>query len=180
MLANRTFYVIIPLKVVALTDVVDNLISPASGGYKGNVLSDAYLAFWKLSNDFYTSHVLESSCGNFGTNLTAPYGDNCNGIVVGTHLSGRDITLLQKKYFGGVAMTAGFYHWATTKGAKLSALISKSPDVFGRRQGRHYISCGGDAMFHVNKGVRCAFSDRNLHSRMPLDPTHVRLKRTRV
>jgi hypothetical protein len=22
--------------------------------------------------------------------------------------------------------------------------------------------------------VRCAFSDRNLHSRMPLDPTHVR------
>jgi hypothetical protein len=28
--------------------------------------------------------------------------------------------------------------------------------------------------------VRCAFSDRNLHSRMPLDPTHVRLKRTCV
>jgi hypothetical protein len=26
--------------------------------------------------------------------------------------------------------------------------------------------------------VRCAFSDRNLHSRMPLDPTHVHLKRT--
>jgi hypothetical protein len=24
--------------------------------------------------------------------------------------------------------------------------------------------------------VRCAFSDRNLHSRMPLDPTHARLK----
>jgi hypothetical protein len=24
--------------------------------------------------------------------------------------------------------------------------------------------------------VRCAFSDRILHSRMPLDPTHVRLK----
>jgi hypothetical protein len=28
--------------------------------------------------------------------------------------------------------------------------------------------------------VRCAFSDRNSHSRMPLDPTHVCLKRTRV
>jgi hypothetical protein len=28
-----------------------------------------------------------------------------------------------------------------------------------------------------HKEVRCAFSDRNLHSRMPLDPTHVRLKR---
>jgi hypothetical protein len=25
--------------------------------------------------------------------------------------------------------------------------------------------------------ARCAFSDGNLHSRMPLDPTHVRLKR---
>jgi hypothetical protein len=28
--------------------------------------------------------------------------------------------------------------------------------------------------------VRCAFSDRNLHARMPLDPTHVRLKQTCV
>jgi hypothetical protein len=28
--------------------------------------------------------------------------------------------------------------------------------------------------------VRCAFSNRILHSRMPLDPTHVRLKRTCV
>jgi dynein heavy chain len=28
--------------------------------------------------------------------------------------------------------------------------------------------------------ARCAFSDRNLHSRMPSDPTHVRLKRTCV
>jgi polygalacturonase len=28
--------------------------------------------------------------------------------------------------------------------------------------------------------VRCAFSDSNLHPRMPLDPTHVRLKRTCV
>jgi hypothetical protein len=28
--------------------------------------------------------------------------------------------------------------------------------------------------------ARCAFSDRNLHSRMPLDPKHVRLKQTCV
>jgi hypothetical protein len=28
--------------------------------------------------------------------------------------------------------------------------------------------------------VRCAFSDRILHSRMPLDPTHVRWKRSCV
>jgi hypothetical protein len=31
-----------------------------------------------------------------------------------------------------------------------------------------------------NGRVRCAFSGRNSHSRMPLDPTHVRLKRTYV
>jgi hypothetical protein len=28
----------------------------------------------------------------------------------------------------------------------------------------------------LERSVRCAFVDRNLHSRMPLDPTHVRLK----
>jgi hypothetical protein len=30
----------------------------------------------------------------------------------------------------------------------------------------------------VDFGVRCTFSDRILHSKMPLDPTHVRLKQT--
>jgi hypothetical protein len=35
--------------------------------------------------------------------------------------------------------------------------------------------------FHLTLNmVRCAFTDRNLHSRMPLDPTHVRFKRTCV
>jgi hypothetical protein len=29
---------------------------------------------------------------------------------------------------------------------------------------------------NCHQGARCAFFDRNLHSRMPLDPTHVRLK----
>jgi hypothetical protein len=35
-------------------------------------------------------------------------------------------------------------------------------------------------MHQKKRMVRCAFFGRNLHSRMPLDPTHVRLKRTRV
>jgi Tat protein secretion system quality control protein TatD with DNase activity len=44
---------------------------------------------------------------------------------------------------------------------------------------------GGDGMgVTIEEGAgddaRCAFSDRNLHSRIPLDPTHVRLKRTCV
>jgi hypothetical protein len=42
---------------------------------------------------------------------------------------------------------------------------------------------GTGAPFHFHKdayNVRCAFSDSNLHSRMPSDPTHVRIKRTCV
>jgi hypothetical protein len=45
-------------------------------------------------------------------------------------------------------------------------------------------ACVGDELFQhvvtVRAKVRCAFSNRKLHSRMPLDPTHVRLKRTCV
>jgi hypothetical protein len=48
--------------------------------------------------------------------------------------------------------------------------------------------CMLGTMFESGSGVDCDdamavrffFSDRNLHSRMPLDPTHVRLKRTCV
>jgi calcium-dependent protein kinase len=35
-------------------------------------------------------------------------------------------------------------------------------------------------IFTDRSAARCAFFGRNLHSRMPLDPTHVRLKRTCV
>jgi hypothetical protein len=114
------------------------LQSPATTHYKGNVLSDAYLALWKLSNDFYTAHIFESNCGNFASNLTAKF-EACDGSVQNGKLSGRDIALLQKKLFGGVAMSQSFYEWATVP-------------------------------------VRRTPFDRNLHSRMPLDPTHVRLK----
>jgi hypothetical protein len=34
-----------------------------------------------------------------------------------------------------------------------------------------------DTMGSARRRARCAFSDRNSHSRMSLDPTHVRLKR---
>ena len=104
-------------------DVVDvaNIISgrlqsPLSTYYKGNVLSDSYLAFWQLSNDFYSGHVLSSECGNFGSNLVSKFAD-CNGKVVNTKLTGRDIVMLQKKYFGGIKMSQGFFDWATTPGA---------------------------------------------------------------
>jgi hypothetical protein len=41
--------------------------------------------------------------------------------------------------------------------------------------GTGWIGCHSDYSPQQHR-VRCAFSDRNLHSRMPLDPTHVRLK----
>ena len=138
--------------VLEITDMVSNLVSPALGRYHGNLLSDAYLAFWKLSNVFYAAHVLDSSCGNFGSNLTSNYA-GCDGTVVNGNLNGRDIIMLQKKYFGGVSMSSTFYAWATTPGATFTTLLQRSPDVYKRRQERHYISCGGDTMFHVNKGA---------------------------
>lgn len=138
--------------VLEITDMVSNLVSPALGRYRGNLLSDAYLAFWKLSNVFYAAHVLDSPCGNFGSNLTSNYA-GCDGTVVNGNLNGRDIVMLQKKYFGGVAMSSSFYAWATTPGAPFAALLQRSPDVYKRRQERHSISCGGDTMFHVNKGA---------------------------
>ena len=139
--------------VIPLAEVVDTrLTAPAVTHYKGNILSDAYLALWKLSSEFYTAHVLDSPCGNFASNLTSRFGD-CKGTVVNKDLTGRDIVMLQKKLFGGVAMSQAFYDWATVPGSTLDALISKSPDVYGRRQGRHYITCGHDTMFHPNKGA---------------------------
>jgi hypothetical protein len=39
---------------------------------------------------------------------------------------------------------------------------------------------GGYECARARLTVRCAFSGRNLNSRMPLDPTHDRLKRARV
>jgi hypothetical protein len=38
----------------------------------------------------------------------------------------------------------------------------------------------GHLVLPKGASVRCAFLDGNLHSMMPLDPTHVRLKRTGV
>jgi hypothetical protein len=48
---------------------------------------------------------------------------------------------------------------------------------------QYYMGVGGPAdnfVPSVSYWVRCAFFGRNLHSMMPLDPTHVRLKRTCV
>lgn len=142
-----------------MRDVIDvasiistRLQSPETTYYQGTVLSDAYLALWQLSSAFYAAHVLDSPCGNFASNLTSGFAD-CKGKVVNKGLTGRDIALLQKKYFGGVQMTQGFYDWATKPGTSFASLISRAPDVTERRQTRHYLTCGHDTMFHHNKGI---------------------------
>ena len=139
--------------VIDVANIVsDRLQSPKHTHYKGNYLSDSYLALWQLSTAFYGGHILASDCGNFGSNLTSNFAD-CNGVVVNTKLTGRDIVMLQKKYFGGIKLSKGFYDWATTPGAAFADLIDRSPDVVGRRRDRHYVTCGHDTMFHENKGA---------------------------
>jgi hypothetical protein len=44
----------------------------------------------------------------------------------------------------------------------------------------HRIGATENSKHEKKCAVRCAFFGRNLHPRMPLDPTHVRLKRTCV
>lgn len=55
------------------TVTTDELRTLSDSRYKGNFLSDAYFALWKLSNDFYNIRVFDSQCGNFGSNATFPY-----------------------------------------------------------------------------------------------------------
>jgi hypothetical protein len=62
--------------------------------------------------------------------------------------------------------------WVSTGGAKFEQAVF--PTASSAKQNYFEIV---DASEDV---VRCAFSGRNLHSRMPLDPTYVRLKRTCV
>jgi hypothetical protein len=151
--ADGTFMQGTVRNVFDLVEGVDTrLQSPAVTHYKGNVLSDAYLALWKLSTEFYSAHIFDSACGNFASNLTARFQD-CQGSVQNKKISGRDIALLQKKLFGGVAMSQAFYEWATVPGSTLDQLIAKPADTLVRRQQRHYITCGHDGMFHPNKGA---------------------------
>jgi insulysin len=70
-------------------------------------------------------------------------------------------------------------------GLRLLLQLLKQPfysDLRTKQQLGYVVSSGGGVPFtgaateSITLTVRCAFSDRNLHSRMPLDPTHVRLK----
>jgi hypothetical protein len=142
----------------------DNMRSLENSFYKGNFLADAYFALWKLSNDFYRIRVFDSECGNFGSNATFPmnlklypsYNEKTcaqMGTWSDSLLSGRDVTMLQKRYFGGLQLSQGLFDWATTEGVGLDTLLSSPSSADSLRNGgRHRLVCGHDTMFHPMQG----------------------------
>jgi hypothetical protein len=74
-------------------------------------------------------------------------------------------------------------NWAKQPVVVVSLPYSTTMLGGGLGQSVQVVTASFDSTGQINpalSGVRCAFSDRHLHSRMPLDPTHVRLKRTWV
>jgi hypothetical protein len=131
----------------------DNMRTLIDSQYKGNFLSDVYFALWQLSNSFYRVRVFDSNCGNFGSNASFPYNlktypsdesPTCAelGRFTDTSIKGREVTLLQKHYFGGLQMSQGVYDWATTPLRGLDTVLATPPfrDSFVSG-GRHKLVC---------------------------------------
>lgn len=71
MTEENTFIQGVARDVIRIFDITsDQMRSLVASFYKGNVLSDSYVALWKLSNEFYKIRVYDSTCGNFGSNAT--------------------------------------------------------------------------------------------------------------
>lgn len=167
MTEENTFIQGVARDVIRIFDITsDQMRSLVASFYKGNVLSDSYVALWKLSNEFYKIRVYDSTCGNFGSNATFDMNlklypsyqeQTCAqlGIQTDSTLTGRDVTNLQKKYFGGIQMTQAVYHWATSPTAMgLDSLLSSPASADSLRSGgRHRIVCDHDTMFHQMQGV---------------------------
>lgn len=140
--------------------VSDRFRTLTDATYSGNFLGDVYLSMWKLSNSFYNTRIYDSECGNFGTNATMPYdilpghADQCaNGINRDPTLSGRMVTLFNKRYFGGLVLSQGVYDWATTRGMSIDKILASPMDAPSKRAQTHYITCGADTMFHNMQGM---------------------------
>eukprot|EP00494_Astrolonche_serrata_P018196 UN18388 len=58
-------------------------------------------------------------------------------VVVDTFqnsFSGREIVLIQKRLFGGIALSKEFYDWATIPGSALEDILKTDSDFTERRQ----------------------------------------------
>ena len=143
----------------------DRLRTILDSQYKGNFLSDVYFAMWQLSNSFYNIRVFTSNCGNFGSNASFPVNLNSYpsenvptcadaGSKADPNITGREVTMLQKRYFGGLQMTQGVYDWATTPLQGLDSVLARPARHDLQRAGyRHMIVCDHDTMFHPMHGV---------------------------
>jgi hypothetical protein len=143
----------------------DRMRSLLDSRYKGNFLSDVYFALWQLSNSFYQVRVFDSECGNFGSNASMPlnligmpneHEPTCTDLGSSTDpgLTRRDVTMMQKRYFGGLQISQGIYDWATTPLTGLDTVLATPARAdFLRNGGRHKIVCDHDTMFHPNHGV---------------------------
>lgn len=178
------------LRILDVTS--DNMRTILNSQYQGTFLSDSYFALWQLSGGFYRLRVFDSDCGNFGSNATFPYNlktfpsyeePTCaeEGSSSDPSLSGRDIALLQRQYFGGTQISQGkfenrlsayqrallslyfivfhsfiilgVYDWATTPGMGLDSILASPPSADALRNGgRHKIVCDHDTMFHPMHG----------------------------
>jgi len=144
------------LRVYDITS--DRMRTLLDSRYKGNFLSDVYFALWKLSNDFYRIRVFDSDCGNFGSNASFPYnlktypsGESPTCAELGSpadgSITGREVSMLQKSYFGGLQLSQGVYDWGTTEGRGLDSILATPSFQDSLRSGaRHKIVCDHDTM----------------------------------
>lgn len=152
--------------LLRITDIVtDRLRTLFDSRYKGSFLSDMYFAMWKLSNEFYRIRVFDSDCGNFGSNASMPVNlisfpseepPTCADLGAPTdpNITGREVTMLQKRYFGGLQLSQPVYDWATTAGAGLENVLARPASHDIQRAGVHHsIVCDHDTMFHPMQGV---------------------------
>lgn len=151
--------------LIRIFDITSDQMRSLGGSYyKGNFLSDVYFALWKLSNEFYKIRVFDSECGNFGSNATFDMNlklypsydkQTCAqlGVKSDEALSGREVTMLQKRYFGGLQMTQDFFEWGTTSKRGLDSLLTSPESADNLRRKRHKLVCDHDTMFHPMHGV---------------------------
>lgn len=166
-------------EIVRITDWADydgQFSTRKPARYRGNMHSDAMVAFFKLANDFWQYSVwgiapnLESNgsfqgplsqgdknhlCGlNKQTILNPPTPpEYCPEIPKGPRAC-EDLGVLHKKFFGSVKFSMELYEWATAGlPTGLGSLFESASQLEERRTTEHGIACGGDTMHHFSKGV---------------------------
>ena len=88
----------------------------------------------------------EPTCADLGA-VTGP----------GSTLTGRDVTMLQKQYFGGLQLSQGVYDWATTPFKGLEDVLARpSRHDIQRSGGHHSIIC------KLNRSALLARDNRDL------------------